>query len=108
MILKAYALFDEKAGAFALPFFCQNHSIAIRMVQEVGMDLNTTVGRHPNDFILYHVGEWDDQVGQFIAFPVVGLGLVGALIAQERGALGVASRAADLFTAPNGVEGGVS
>lgn len=80
MIVKAYCLYDNKVCAFATPFFAVNHATAIRMVKEVGMDLNTTVGRHPNDFQLYHVGEFDDQTGTFIAFPAVGLGLVGGLL----------------------------
>lgn len=80
MIVKAYSLYDNKVGAFAYPFFATNHAVAIRMVQEVGRDLNTTVGRHPNDFHLFHVGEFDDQVGSFIAFPAVGLGLVGSFL----------------------------
>lgn len=63
MILKAFSLMDSKVQAFHAPFFMSHVGHAIRACAELAMDRNTTVGRHPADFILYEVGTFDDQTG---------------------------------------------
>lgn len=67
MKLKAYTLFDNKALIYHPPFYAQNNNVAKRIVTDTANDLNTSVGRHPTDFVLYCCGEWDDQRGLF--FP---------------------------------------
>lgn len=63
MILKAFCLMDSKVQAFHAPFFMAHVGHAIRACAELAQDRNTTVGRHPGDFILYEVGTFDDQTG---------------------------------------------
>jgi hypothetical protein len=65
MILNAYTLFDSKSLVFNQPFFAHNHAVAIRMVGDIAQDANTSVGRHPSDYIVYKVGTYDDQTGFF-------------------------------------------
>lgn len=60
MILNAYVIYDLKATAYNQPFFAHNHNVAKRMVSDIAGDLNTSVGRHPTDFILYCIGTYDD------------------------------------------------
>lgn len=63
MMLKAYSLFDNKALQYHPPFFASTHGAASRMVADLVQDSNTTVGRHPADYILYCIGEYDDSKG---------------------------------------------
>lgn len=63
MILKGFCLMDTKVQAFMPPFFLAHVGHAIRAVTELAADLNTTVGRHPGDFVLYEVCFFDDQTG---------------------------------------------
>lgn len=63
MILNAYSLFDIKALIYSPPFFAHNHDVARRIVADTAADVNTSIGRHPNDYILYCIGVFDDQNG---------------------------------------------
>lgn len=61
MNVKAYTLYDVKSLTYSQPFFAPTHGAAIRIVQDVANDMNTAIGRHPNDYVLYCVGGFDDQ-----------------------------------------------
>lgn len=63
MLLNAYTLYDQKALTYSPPFYCTAHGQAVRMVMDLAGDTNTMVGRHPADFSLYCVGQWNDAVG---------------------------------------------
>jgi len=63
MMLKAYSIFDNKALVYHPPFFASTHGAAIRSVTDLCNDLNTSVGRHPGDYVLYCVGHYDDSNG---------------------------------------------
>lgn len=69
MILQAYSLLDEKAQAFSAPWFVASEGLALRALTDLASDTNTTVGRHPRDFVLYQVGNFDDQRGELI--PII-------------------------------------
>lgn len=64
MMLNCYSLFDVKALIYNAPFFQHNDAVAKRMVSDLVTDMNTSVGRHPADYILYCVGTYNDQNGQ--------------------------------------------
>lgn len=65
MIIVAYSLYDNKALTYHQPFYAPTDGAAIRALRELVEDTNTQMGRHPGDFVLYCVGEWDDQFGRF-------------------------------------------
>lgn len=65
MILNAYTIFDTKALIFNTPFFALNHGVAGRMCADLAADTNTSVGRHPADYVLYCLGTYDDTRGAF-------------------------------------------
>jgi hypothetical protein len=55
-----FSIYDEKSEAYNTPFF-QNHiNQAIRSFSDLSKDPKTTISRHPQDFSLYHIGEYDD------------------------------------------------
>lgn len=64
MLLNAYSIFDTKALIFHAPFFFAQDGQAVRALSDLVADTNTQIGRHPADFVLYRVGDWDDQSGQ--------------------------------------------
>lgn len=64
MMLNAYSIFDNKALTFNPPFFQHNDAVARRMLSELAVDLNTQIGRHPGDFVLYCIGTYNDQTGE--------------------------------------------
>lgn len=80
MMLLAFALYDTKAQFFSSPMFFGARGQALRAMIELGGDLSTTVGRHPADFVLYEIGEFDDQSGALHPLPPRSLGPVQALL----------------------------
>lgn len=71
MITNAYTLYDRKALQYHVPFFAPADGAAVRMVVDLASDQNTTVGRHPEDYVLYRCGAYDDASGSLL--PVTAL-----------------------------------
>lgn len=63
MIIKAFSIYDRKALSYGPPFFAATDGAAIRSLTDLVGDPNTTVGRHPGDFVLYCIGSYDDSKG---------------------------------------------
>lgn len=61
MKTKVFSLYDAKAKMFGVPFYMQTVGLAIRALQDLTNDKNTLVNRHPSDFTLYEIGEFDDS-----------------------------------------------
>lgn len=65
MVLKAYAVFDVKAGNYSPPWFLLSDGIAHRTFSDLVNDPKTTIARHPGDYSLFAVGSYDDDSAQF-------------------------------------------
>lgn len=63
MIVKCYSVYDRKALIYNPPFYAPTDGAAIRIVQDAANDPNSQLGRHPADYVLYCVGQYDDQKG---------------------------------------------
>lgn len=71
MILNAYAIYDRKGLVYHPPFYASQDGQAVRSLQDLVADPNTTIGRHPADYVLYRVGGYDDQSGQLLPASVL-------------------------------------
>lgn len=67
MNLKIYTVRDRAADVYGTPFFMPSHGQAIRsFADEINNPRDgNTLNRHPQDFDLYALGEYDDQTGTF-------------------------------------------
>lgn len=59
MIQQVYSVFDVKAGAFLTPFFLPSDGMAIRIFSDCVRDPNHQFGKHPEDYTLFRVGNFD-------------------------------------------------
>lgn len=64
--MKAYSIRDQKGEIFNLPFFKITHGQAERDFESLVNDGKSSVNAYPEDYDLYHVGEYDDQKGIFV------------------------------------------
>jgi hypothetical protein len=64
MNTKIYAIFDNKAEAFMQPYFATTPGLALRAFSDGANNKETTIGKYPNDFVLYEIGQFDDQTGE--------------------------------------------
>lgn len=62
---KIVAVFDSAAGTYGQPIFAVSNGVAIRsMRDEVNRSaLDNPMYQHPEDFVLYDLGEFDDNTG---------------------------------------------
>lgn len=77
MRLMMFGVWDDKVGAFAPPFFAVAKGQASRMFGDWVNDPNTPLNRHPEDYRLHVLGEFDDQSGQVAGLPMPELVCIG-------------------------------
>lgn len=65
MILRIFSMYDEKAEAFIRPFFMPNLALARRAIVKTGEDPDHAFAHHPNDYILYELGTWEEEHAEF-------------------------------------------
>lgn len=63
MLLQIFAVYDVKAECYNTPFFMSSNGQAIRAFSDMLSDDRTMISKHPDDFSLYHLGEYDDNNG---------------------------------------------
>ena len=61
-----YALFDSKAKAWLPPFLGNSDEDAKLSFAVLCRDADHPVGRHPADYTLFRVGEWDTDSGEML------------------------------------------
>lgn len=66
MKLNAYTVLDRGVSAFLPVFWCRNAGEAIRSFSDAVMDGQHQFAKHPDDYILYFVGEFDDASGKLV------------------------------------------
>lgn len=70
MKLKVFSIFDEKAQVYSNPFFMPHVGQASRSFGDLVSDTSTQVCKHPEDFKLYQLAEYDDVSGHFDSLKV--------------------------------------
>jgi len=70
MKLQCFSIKDVAVGAFSQPFYARSRAEAVRMLQDTMATREHQFSKHPQDFGLYRVGEWDDQTGVFEPYSV--------------------------------------
>lgn len=65
MKMLACAVYDEKAEAYLPPFYVAAPGQAIRLFEDSCNDKESQFGKHPGDYKLYRVGEFDDATAEF-------------------------------------------
>lgn len=84
MELRVYAIYDAKAAAFNPPFFMATDALAIRAAQDTVSDPKTIFNRHPDDFVLYQVGVFNDSTGEIVGYsPALHVVAFAELVVQN-------------------------
>lgn len=84
MKLKVFGIRDSKAMAFLQPYFSPSVGGAVRAFADEVNDGKGMITKHPDDFILYELGEFDDNTGLFVSLtPIVMLGCGKDFVVQK-------------------------
>lgn len=73
MILKVFAVRDTKAQAFLQPFYSPSVGSALRAFSDAVNDGQCPFNKHPEDYILYEIGSYDDATAALDPLDVVRL-----------------------------------
>jgi len=63
MKLKMFSVYDSCARVYQNPFCLHNKNEAIRGFADAVGDEKTNLHKHPEDYILFQVGQWEDDTG---------------------------------------------
>ena len=66
MKVKLYAVLDSASGIYDGPVPANADGVAVRNFQNMSRDPNTAIGKNPEYFSLWRVGEWNDATGEII------------------------------------------
>lgn len=80
MVLNAYCIYDTKAKGYLNPWFMPNDDMALRAFTDHSNDLNTPIGQHPEDYILYRIGTYDNDTAELTALSPVNLAKASQVI----------------------------
>lgn len=69
-MLKIFSIKDTKADGFLHPFFTHNRATAEREFRRLVADPQSHMFHNPQDFELYELGNWNDDVGVIISRDV--------------------------------------
>lgn len=69
MITQCCVVFDKKAQAHMIPFFCSNLQVAARAFADAANTPGHQLNRNPEDFTLHHLGTFDDEKAVFALLP---------------------------------------
>lgn len=83
MKLYAYCVYDRKAVIYHAPFFTHSDGSAARSFSDLANDRSTTVGRHPADYVLFRVGQFDDASGQLLSEHHVHIADASSFVEQQ-------------------------
>lgn len=79
MNYKVFSIFDSKAEAFLRPFFSQTLGVCRRSLGEAMNDPRSEFSKYPHDYLLWEIGEFDDEIGQLVPIQPINHGLVSVL-----------------------------
>lgn len=67
MIVKLFAIYDHKVGSYGqlMPF--RSKGEAIRSFSDAVGDVKSDFCRHPEDYVLFQMAEYDDNSGLVVA-----------------------------------------
>lgn len=63
------AVRDSAVDGFATPFFMASTAVAVRSFRDEVLKGDSPMNKHPEDYALYQLGVFDEQVGQFENCP---------------------------------------
>jgi len=83
MKLKIFSVYDSKIEAYMQPFFMQSKGAALRAFMDTLADKSSVLAKHPEDYTLFEIGEFDDTNCTIATLPAkLSLGLAKELIKE--------------------------
>ena len=87
MVKNVYSIFDSAADLYLHPFYAKADGEALRVFYDVSIGADSEVAKHPEDYSLFRVAEWNDNRGEFVPLEKVCLATALEMVskAQNKG-----------------------
>lgn len=90
MLMRIVTIYDVKAEAHTQPMFFQSLAQAERSFRDICNDKDHSIGKHPEDYIMYWVADWDECAGSIVSLKekvavAEGNSMIKSIIKQEMG-----------------------
>lgn len=86
MMKKVYSIRDNKMETFGTLVFIDNDAVAVRMFGDLVLnDKDSLIGKHPADFGLYMLGDFDDSTGRMSNLDAPVLLAIGSDFLNNKG-----------------------
>ena len=69
MKLMMFCVHDTASGVYDRPWCCRSVGEALRSFGDIAQDKSHPIGKHPEHFRLFKVGEFDDNSGKIKGIP---------------------------------------
>lgn len=63
-----FAIFDYCAGVYCTPFVMDSAALAMRSFSDYCIVPDTSISKHPEDYALFQLGEYDKKTGKLFSF----------------------------------------
>lgn len=81
--MKLYVVYDSKAEAYVSPHFVKSNGIALRAFTDAANDTQTELYKHPGDYTLFCVGEFNEETGEMVPYAAkINLGMASEVKKQ--------------------------
>ena len=84
MKLNAYTIYDVASGVYMRPFFSQADGQAVRGFKDIACDASHDVGKHPEDYTLFRIGQFDERTGELTSMKIKKLATALEMEAEDR------------------------
>ena len=64
---KVFSVFDTAIGRYGIPWVAETRGAAIRQFGDLAQDKQHPFGQHPEDYVLFELGEFDSVNASFYA-----------------------------------------
>lgn len=65
MINKVFSVYDSKAEMYLRPFLARSKGEALRGFSDASNDKTLEIGKHPEDYTLFYIAEFDESTGKY-------------------------------------------
>lgn len=80
-----FGIYDTKACLYGPPFFAPTVGAAVRSFSDLANDKQSSINKHPSDYVLFQLGVFDDNDGSVVSCsPARNLGLASDYIEKVK------------------------
>jgi len=79
MLLETVTIYDLKSKVYSQPVHVSHVAAGVRAFGDAVNEKSSQYNKHPEDYIMFHIGTFDDQTGVLTPIPPVELAKALAL-----------------------------